>query len=132
MTPGKRPPSAMPRKNRTMKKPVRLEMTPWRVVTTPQMTVMVGSQNLGEVRLRIMLQGTSKRMYPTKKSVNPVRYWFPAGEVLVGNEQRGGRTVLKEWARKGPEGRSVAGEERAARKQLEEKKRRGKSWRRSG
>lgn len=74
MTPGNRPPSAMPKKKRMTKKPGRLCTTPCSVVTIPQMTVRVGSQNLGEVRLRMMLQGTSKRMYPTKNRVSPVRY----------------------------------------------------------
>ena len=52
----------------------------------PQTIVRVGSQNLGEVRLSIMLQGTSKRMYPTKNSVKPVRYWFPAGKASATNQ----------------------------------------------
>lgn len=65
-TPGKSPPSVMPRKKRTARNPPKFWVTPMRVATMPHASVRVGSQSLGEVRLRTTLEGTSKMTYPTK------------------------------------------------------------------
>lgn len=58
-TPGKSPDSATPRKNLTAKNPARFCVTPWSVLTIPQISVNVGNQILGDDSLRTTLAGTS-------------------------------------------------------------------------
>jgi hypothetical protein len=69
--PGKNPASAMPRRNR----PIRKLNGPWTaaipMATTPQVTMMRAIQTRAPTLWRIRLLGTSKRKYPMKKMPAP-------------------------------------------------------------
>ena len=63
---------------RAVRNPPKFWQRPVRVQVIPHTRVRVGSQNRGDVSLRMTLHGTSNTIKPTKNAVSAARNWFPA------------------------------------------------------